>query len=271
MRVIMDRFIEVSNGIKLFVKDQGEGDILVFISGWPYDHRSWEYQFNQLSKQYRCIGIDLRGFGFSDKPFGEYSYYVFADDIHAVLQALSIKDAILIGHSMGGATTLHYAAKYQDTKTIKKIVLCGAAAPRLVKTKDFSFGMNPEDLQNLINLCDSDRAKLLTTFGSIFFHSKLSPELSNWFWITGMEASPYATMKCLEMFGIADLSEDMKKVNIPTLILCGKYDKVCPFELSDILGKNIKNAKLIPFENSGHGLFYDEREKFNKAISDFAK
>lgn len=263
-------FIEVAKDVKLFVKEEGEGNPIVFISGWPFDHRTWEYQFNQLSKKFRCIGIDMRGYGFSDRPEGEYNYDVFADDIHTALQALNITDAVLVGHSMGGAISLHYVAKYPNEKAISKLMLCGPAAPRLVRAENSSIGMSKEEVDNLSSQCDLDRAKLLSDFGKKFFYQSISPELSNWFWIIGMEASPYATAMCIEMLKKSDLSEDMAKIKIPTLIAWGKNDKICSYDFAEVLNKNIKNSSLVTFEESGHGLFYDERDKFNKTLEEFA-
>lgn len=269
----MSHFIEVQKGIKLFVQDWGTGKPIVFISGWPFDHRCYEYQFNQIPNAgFRCIGIDMRGFGKSDKPWGKYNYDIFADDIHKVLEHLNIKDAALLGHSMGGAISLHYAAKYGN-KYISKLILCGAAAPVLVSRPDFPYGWTREQVDGLFALCDKDRATLLKNFGSQFFYKpdSISPELANWFWITGMESSPYATEMCLKMFEDSDLRPDMAKIKIPTLIAHAKEDKVCPYVLGEILNKNIVGSKLVTFQKSGHGLFYDEREKFNKMVIDFVK
>lgn len=268
----MNHFIEVEKGVKLFVQDWGTGKPIVFISGWPFDHRSYEYQFNQIPNAgFRCIGIDMRGFGKSDKPYAKYDYGVFADDVQKVLQQLNIKDATLLGHSMGGAISLHYAAKYGN-KHISKLMLCGAAAPILVQRSDFPDGWTKQQVEDLLALCDKDRAKLLTDFGNNFFYKPdaLSPELANWFWITGMEASPYATKMCIKMFEDSDLRPDMAKIKIPTLIAHARADKVCSYALGEILNKNIEGSKLVTFEKSGHGLFYDEREKFNKTVIDFA-
>jgi non-heme chloroperoxidase len=267
----MNHRIEVEKSVRVYVVEWGKGKPIVFISGWPFDSRSYEYQFNQLSQQgFRCIGIDMRGFGKSDKPWEEYNYDFFADDIHKVLQALKIKDALLVGHSMGGAISLHYAAKYPKMH-IAKLMLCGAAAPSFTQKEDYPYGMTEQQVNDLLKLCESDRAKMLTNFGKIFFHKEISPELAQWFWMTGMDASAYATAACIELLRDADLRSDLAKVTIPTLIAHGIHDKICPYEFAKILNKGIAHSQLITFEESGHGLFYDEREKFNKTVMDFAR
>lgn len=269
----MAHVIEVDKGVNLFVQDWGTGKAIAFISGWPFDHRSYEYQFNQIPQAgFRCIGIDMRGFGRSDKPWGSYNYDIFADDVHKVLQHLNLKEVTLVGHSMGGAISLHYVAKH-GSKHVSKLILCGAAAPLFTQTAEYPYGMTKQEVDALINLCDKDRAQLLTNFGSIFFYKSdaLTPELAHWFWSTGMEASPYATSMCLKLLKDADLRADMKKIDIPTLILHAKHDKVCSYDFAKLLHSTIAGSTLITFEKSGHGLFYDEREKFNKSIIDFAK
>jgi pimeloyl-ACP methyl ester carboxylesterase len=269
----MTHLIEVERGVKLFVQDWGTGKPVVFISGWPFDHRSYEYQFNQLPETgLRCIGIDMRGYGKSDKPWSSYSYDIFADDVHKVLQHLNLKDVLLVGHSMGGAISFHYVAKYGNTH-VSKLMLCGAAAPIFTQRPNYPYGMTQEEVDEFIDLCDKDRAKLLTNFGTIFFYksNSLTPELVHWFWLTGMQASPYATKMCLKLLRDADLRADLAKITIPTLIAHGITDKVCSYDFAKVLHEHIADSRLVTFEKSGHGLFYDEREKFNKTIIDFVK
>jgi non-heme chloroperoxidase len=269
----MKHMIEVDQNTKLYVKEYGTGQPLVFIAGWPFDYRGYEYQFNQLPNYgFRCIGIDMRGFGQSDKPLSNYTYALFAQDIHTVLEKLAIKDATLIGHSMGGAISLHYCAQY-GKQFVKKLVLCGAAAPKLGQASDYPYGWTSDRADKLIEQCDKDRAKLVGDFCKQFFYTPdaVSPELLQWFWLAGMQASPYATVECLKLLKNADLRSDMPKIQQPTLILHGKEDKVCSYSLAEVMNKGISNSILIPFERSGHGLFYDEREKFNTSLINFAQ
>jgi pimeloyl-ACP methyl ester carboxylesterase len=268
----MNHLIEVAPNVKLNVVDWGEGKPLVFIAGWPFDHRSYEYQFTTLSKSgFRCIGIDMRGYGFSDKPWGEYNYDIFAQDIHKVLEKLKVKDAVLIGHSTGGAISMHYTALYQNIH-VTKLILVSAAAPMLIQKDDFPYGAKAEDIQKYADLCDKDRAKLLSIFGTIFFRTPdaVSPELSQWFWITGMEASPWATVSVIKLWLKADLRSDMPKIKIPTIVAHAIEDKICPYDLGKVMHEGIANSTLVTYEKSGHALFYDEREKFNQMVIDFA-
>lgn len=270
--VVMSHYITVAENVRIFAQDWGSGKPLVFIPGWPFDHRCYEYQFTQLTQHgFRCIGIDMRGYGRSDRPWGHYNYDIFADDIQAVLEHLKIKNAMLIGHSMGGAIALHYVARHGN-KHVSQLTLCGAAAPIWTQRADYPYGFTKETVNEMIDLCYTDRAQLLVNFGKDFFRTPtaLSPALSNWFHSIAMDASAYATAMCMIALRDTDLRNELSKVTVPTAILHGKHDKICPFDFATVMHQGIKNSTIIPFENSGHGLFYDEREKFNKTIMELA-
>jgi pimeloyl-ACP methyl ester carboxylesterase len=285
-------YIAVNDTVFLNIRDWGAGDTIVFIPGWPFGHEMFEYQFTQLPQQgYRCIGISMRGFGKSSKPWGEYTYDVFADDLLSVLQSLDLHNVTLVGFSMGGAIALRYMARHRGDR-IANLVLCGAAAPSFTARSGFPFGVEPGFVDSLIELCNSDRAKLNADFGKIFFKDSttVTAELLNWFQSLGMEASPHATAACLATLRDSDLREDMPSVKIPTILFHGMHDRICPFVLAetmtapteamssvskaaaaeaDAAAGGITGARMIRFENSGHALFYEEREKFNAELINF--
>jgi non-heme chloroperoxidase len=267
----MSHCIEVEPKVKIYVEDVGTGKPVVFIHGWPVNHKMFEYQFNQLPKHgYRCIGIDLRGFGKSDKPWCDYTYDQFADDIKKVLDALDLTDVTLCGFSMGGAIAIHYMARHAGHR-VSKLVLMGAAAPVFTERADFPHGLQKSDVDGLVDQCYKDRAKLLENFGEIFFYDNkaLSPKLKDWFHGLGMDALPHATVMAAIQLRDADLRAELAKINVPTAILHGVADKICPFVFAEVMQKGIKNSKIIRFEKSGHGLFWDEQEKFNKELMNF--
>lgn len=264
-------FIEVEPGVNLHIRDWGQGKTIVFIPGWPLSHEMYEYQFTQLPKLgYRCIGITLRGYGKSSKPWGSYNYEVFADDVKRVIEALDLRDVTLAGHSMGGAIAMHYMARHAGAR-IAKLALFGAAAPSFTKRSDFLYGLEKAAIDDLIKLCYTDRAQLNENFGKIFFRTEnaVSPKLSVWFHNMGMEASPHATAACLEALRDADLRPVMAEIKVPTAIFHGTEDKICPFGLAEVMANGIQGAQLTKFEKSGHGLFYEEREKFNNELVRF--
>jgi pimeloyl-ACP methyl ester carboxylesterase len=266
-----NEFIQIEPNIHLHIRDWGKGKTIVFIPGWPLSHEMFEYQFTQLpEKGYRCIGITMRGFGKSSKPWGEYTYDVFADDVKKVLETLDVHDVTLAGHSMGGAIAVHYMARHKGDR-VSKLALFGAAVPSFTRRPGFAYGQKLVTVDGLIKSSYDDRAKLNEDFGKIFFHSEntVNPRLREWFYSMGMEASPLATANCLVTLRNADLRKDLVQVTVPTAIFHAKQDKICPFELAEATAAGIKGAKLIRFENSGHGLFYEEKDMFNMELMNF--
>ena len=264
-------FIEVEKNVRLHVSDLGEGSPVVLIHGWPLSNAMYEYQYAALIKNgLRAIGITLRGFGQSDKPYGNYNYDVFAEDIKAVLEELRIDNAVLGGFSFGGATVIRFASKYNN-EHISKLALFGAAAPCEVRKDDFPYGLPTEVLNNLIELNSVNRPQLIEEFGKLFAASEtaLPKSISDWLARIQLQSSQYAMEQGLYMIRDSDLRADLKKITIPTAIFHGKLDKLCPFELAEQLHKGIVNSKLIAFENSGHALFLEELPKFNDELIKF--
>ncbi len=264
-------YIEVEKNVNLHVTDLGEGKTVVLIHGWPLSNAMYEYQYQDLVKKgFRVVGITLRGFGKSDKPYGKYDYDVYADDIKVVLDKLNIEDATLGGFSMGGAIAIHYVAKY-NAAHIKKLALFGAAAPVWTKRADYPFGFSKDDVNGLIELSTTNRPQLLENFGKIFAATEtaLPLGLGNWLGGINFEASPYATTQSLIALRDSDLRSSLRKIKIPTAIFHGVQDKICEFSLAEQLHKGIKNSYIVRFENSGHGLFLEELKKFNAELISF--
>jgi pimeloyl-ACP methyl ester carboxylesterase len=266
-------FIEVEKNVKLHITDLGEGDPVVLIHGWPLSDAMYEYQYPALIKNgYRAIGITLRGFGQSDKPYGKYDYDVFAEDIKVVLEELQIEHAVLGGFSFGGATVIRFATKYNN-EHISKLALFGAAAPCEVQKADFPYGLPIEVLNYLIQLNATNRQQLIEEFGKLFAASEtaLPGNISHWLARIQFQSSAFAMEQGLLMIRDSDLRDDLKKITIPTAIFHGKLDKLCPFELAEQLHTGIRGSKLIAFENSGHALFLEETQKFNDELVGFVK
>ena len=266
-------YIEVETNVRLHVTDQGEGKAIVLIHGWPLSDAMYEYQYNELIQNgFRVIGITLRGFGKSDKPYGQYNYDVYADDIKVVLDKLKIENATLGGFSMGGAISIHYVARHNSAH-VSKLVLFGAAAPVWTKREDYPYGFPKEAVDGLISLSKTDRPQLLENFGKIFgaTESALPSGLGNWLGAINLEASSYATTQSLIALRDTDLRSELSKIKIPTAIFHGVKDKICEFSLAEQMQKGIQNSTIVRFENSGHGLFLEEREKFNTELIKFAK
>lgn len=266
-------FIKVETNVHLHITDASEGKPIVLIHGWPLSDEMYEYQYNDLvNKNFRVIGITLRGYGQSDKPFGPYNYDVHALDIKRVLDKLDIQDAVLVGFSMGGAIAVRFVAAYNETQ-VSKLVLAGAAVPIWTQREDFPYNLPQKAVDDLIKLNYKDRPKLLSDFAKIFSatETSLNEGIGNWLNGIGLSASSHAMGECLVALRDTDLRSDLQKITIPTLILHGKNDKICSFDLAEQMKAGISDSKLVVFEKSGHSLFLEETKKFNSELIKFAE
>ena len=266
-------YIEVEPGVKLHVTDLGEGQPIVLIHGWPLSDEMYEYQYQYLvRKGFRVIGISLRGFGKSDKPYGKYNFDVFSDDIYAVLQTLKIENAVLGGFSMGGAVTIHYVNKYKSAH-VSKLALFAAAAPSWKQREGYSYGISEEGAAGLIKQTLTSREELLAGLGAAFAAkgSVLSKNIDKWLENINLSASPYVVTESISALGDLDLRPVLKNITIPVAIFQGTKDQLIDFALAEQLNKGLKNSYIVKFENSGHALFVEEMEKFNLELEKFAR
>jgi pimeloyl-ACP methyl ester carboxylesterase len=266
-------YIEVEPNVRLHVTDAGEGQPIVLIPGWPLSDEMYEYQYNDLiNNNFRVIGITLRGFGKSDKPYGKYDYDVHAADIRKILNQLKLEKVVLGGFSMGGAIAIRVAAM-DEGSVISKLALFGAAAPIWTQRSDFPYNLPKTAVDDLIALNYKDRPKLLANFGKIFSATEtaLNEGIASWLNGINISSSSYAMAQCLIALRDTDLRKDLAKITIPTLIMHGKKDKICSFDLAEQMKAGIAKSHVVAFENSGHSLFLEETRKFNAELLKFAK
>jgi len=267
-----EEYIEVEPNVRLHVTDAGVGRVIILLHGWPLSDEMYDYQYIALVESgFRVIGITLRGFGKSDKPYGSYVYDIHVHDIHVILDKLAITDAVLGGFSMGGAIALRYAATVGGTR-IAKLALFASAAPSWTKRNDYPYNLTSKEVDALIALNYSDRPQLLTNVGKIFASSEtaLSSGIGSWLYGIGLSSSAHAMGQTLMALRDTDLRDDLPKITIPTLIMHGKKDKICSYEMAEQLRHGIRNSQVITFEHSGHALFLEETEKFNAELIKFA-
>jgi non-heme chloroperoxidase len=268
-----EEYIEVEKNVRLHVIDMGQGQPVVLIHGWPLNNAMYEYQYQYLvEKGFRVIGISLRGFGKSDRPYGRYDFDVFSDDIKVVLEKLKIENAVLGGFSMGGAVTLHYVTKYNGAH-ISKLALFGAAGPSWKQREGFPYGVSDEAAARLIQSTQTNRQQEIANFGKAFPGEEggISEATSRWLESISLDASPYATTQSIKALLTLDLRPQLANIKIPVAIFHGIKDKLCDFAFAEQLHKGIKNSYIVKFEKSGHALFIEEMDKFNTELEKFAK
>lgn len=260
-----------ANHINTYVEDLNPESrkVIVFLHGWPGNHHLFEYQLNKLPQLgYRCIAIDTRGFGNSDKPFDGYDYDTLSDDVRGVVEAIGLQEFTLVGHSTGGAIALRYMGRHRGYG-VRKLVLVAAAAPSLVQRPNFPYGVDRSLVLQIIEDTYNDRPQMLRNFGDRFFFQHVSQAFADWFFQLGLQAAGWATAAVAQTWLDEVLFADLEAVEVPTLIVHGVHDRVVPLRLGEIQHEMIRNSILVPFELSGHGVFYEEKEEFNSVLTKF--
>lgn len=264
----MKYYIKADRNVRIFVEDINPdcSKTILFIHGWPLNHNAYEYQINKLSSMgYRCIAIDLRGYGKSDRPSQGYDYNTMAKDIRCVIEVLKLNNITLVGHSMGGAISIRYVSNY-NAYGVSKLCLIGAAAPSWVKTNNWKYGYAEYQVNNLIQETYIDRGKLVDDVRDSFFFQYKGETFKRWFENLCLAAAGWSTANSLMALRDERLFNDLENINISTLILHGVHDKVCPFEFAKYMDNAIDNSTLIPLTESGHGAFAEEIEKVNNSL-----
>jgi pimeloyl-ACP methyl ester carboxylesterase len=261
--------VNVAKDVNLYVQDWGKGKPIVLIHGWPLSHRMWEYQAAGIVNHgYRVVAVDLRGYGYSDKPWEGNDYDTWANDIGKVIKDRNLRDVTLAGFSMGGAIVMHYAATTNDSR-ISKLALLAAAGPCLIKKADNPGGIPRQTWDKFLQTEAEDRAKFKHEFNKLFFNKPVSQELNHWLEGIGMQVDAHASLRGLEELGDRDLREEVSAIKVPTRIFHGVKDKIVPFALAEEQKKLIKDAEIVRFENSGHGMFKDESDKLFEELIRF--
>ena len=264
-----------SDPVNIYYEDTFLGRPVVFIHGWPLSHEMWEYQMNELPNYgLRCIAYDRRGFGRSGRPWMNYDYDTLTTDLKILLDELDLKDVTLVGFSMGGGEVVRYLSKFGD-KRIYKIVLVSSVVPFMLKTNDNPGGIPQETFDEFANKIRDDRPGFLADFGKQFYgvniiNKPVSQASLDWSLQLALQGSPKATLDCLRSFSTTDFREDLKKINVPTLIIHGSSDKTVPIEgSSQITATMIEGAVYKIYEGAPHGLFVTEKEKLNNDLIAF--
>jgi non-heme chloroperoxidase len=265
------------DGTQIYYKDWGNGQPLVFSHGWPLSADAWEDQMMFLAaKGYRCIAHDRRGHGRSSQPWDGNDMDTYADDLAELVEALDLKDAVHIGHSTGGGEVARYIGRH-GTKRVAKAVLIGAVPPLMLKTSANPGGLPIEAFDGIRAGVLGDRAQFFRDLSAPFYganrpDSKVSQGLRDSFWLQGMLAGFNAAFDCIKAFSETDFTEDLKKFDVPTLILHGDDDQIVPIGASALLSsKLIKGATLKIYPGAPHGMCSTLKDKVNADLLAFLK
>lgn len=269
--------IRTSDNTEIYYKDWGSGDPVVFSHGWPLDADAWEDQMFFLSSRgYRCIAHDRRGNGRSSQPWTGNDLDTYADDLAALVEALDLHDAIHVGHSTGGGEVARYIGRH-GTKRVAAAVLVSAIPPLMLKTPANPEGLPMEVFDQLREGVRKDRSQFFKDLSGPFYGanrpgSTVSQGVRDEFWLQGMIAGFPACYDCIKVFSETDTTEDLKKFDVPTLIIHGDDDQIVPIVAAALKSsKIVPNAQLKIYEGAPHGLPTTLKDRLNSDLLEFFK
>jgi len=272
---IMAETFGTTDGTSIYYKDCGSGRPVVFSHGWPLNADAFEDQmFYLASRGYRCIAHDRRGHGRSSQPWQGNDMDTYADDLADLLNVLDLEDAVLVGHSTGGGEVVRYMGRH-GTDRVARAVLIGAVPPVMVRKESNPGGTPIEEFDKLRAAVLADRSQLWKDLSLPFYgynrpEANVSEGVRESFWRQGMMAGLPASYFCIKAFSETDMTEDLKKIDRPTLVLHGDDDQIVPFTDSGALtAKLVEGATLVVVRDAPHGMCTTHKDRINEELLGF--
>jgi non-heme chloroperoxidase len=269
--------ITTKDGTSIFYKDWGKGQPVHFSHGWPLTADDWDDQMNfAAANGYRAIAHDRRGHGRSSQTWDGNDMDTYAADLHALIEKLDLRDVVLVGHSTGGGEVARYIGRY-GTSRVAKAVLVGAVPPLMLRTTGNPGGTPIKAFDDIRAGLLADRSQFYKDLSSPFFGanrpgSKVSQGVRDMFWLWSMTVGLKPAYDCVKAFSETDQTEDLKKFDIPTLIIHGDDDQIVPIADAGLLqAKIIKDAELKVYKGAPHGLTTTHKDQFNADLLAFLK
>ncbi|HWX66594.1 MAG TPA: alpha/beta hydrolase [Rhodanobacter sp.] len=269
--------ITAKDGTQIYYKDWGQGQPVVFSHGWPLTADAWDAQMLFMSSHgYRTIAHDRRGHGRSGQPWNGNDMDTYADDLAALIEKLDLKNVVLVGHSTGGGEVAHYIGRHGNAR-VAKLVLIGAVPPIMVKTVANPGGLPIEVFDDIRQKTLADRSQFFKDLSGPFFGanragSKATQGMRDSFWMQGMMGGLKGQYDCIKQFSEVDYTPDLKKVEVPTLVIHGDDDQIVPIDDAGRLSaKIVKHATLKVYPGAPHGLTATHQEQVNKDLLEFIR
>ncbi|WP_019629870.1 alpha/beta fold hydrolase [Actinomadura atramentaria] len=270
-------FITTRDGTDIHYKDWGTGPPVVFIHGWPLNGDAWDDQMKLVADNgYRAVAHDRRGHGRSSPAWDGYDFDTFADDLNQLIEALDLRDATLVGHSMGGGELARYVRNH-GTDRISKAVLLSAIPPALLQSAANPDGVPQEVFADIKRGLLTERSQFWRDTAETFCGAnrpgnKVTQGNKDAFWLMAMQANLQASVACVDAFAGTDFTEDLKHFDVPTLVVHGEDDQIVPFEATGRrTAELVDDATLRTYEGGAHGMFAvpGYKERFNQDLLDF--